>query len=104
MSECTTVDATPLNAPPSTPTDLTYIDSDLEITSIHAKAQDVKPGGLFIAIKGFTKDGHDYINQAFTNKAAAVIAQKTISDHKIGDHKPWAPHICGKPCYNGLTT
>ncbi|MCK5099647.1 MAG: UDP-N-acetylmuramoyl-L-alanyl-D-glutamate--2,6-diaminopimelate ligase, partial [Desulfobacteraceae bacterium] len=62
-------------------------ETDLEITSIHAKAQEVKPGGLFIAIKGFTKDGHDYINQAFENKAAAVIAQKTISDHKIGDHQ-----------------
>lgn len=49
---------------------------DLEITSIHANAQQVKPGGLFIAIKGFTKDGHDYIEKAFENKAAAVVAQK----------------------------
>ena len=25
-------------------------------------------------------------------------------DCKIGDHdKSWAPHICCKPCYNGLT-
>ncbi len=49
---------------------------DPEITSIHAKAQQVKPGGLFIAIKGFSKDGHDYIETAFDNKAVAVIAEK----------------------------
>ncbi|MCD4743416.1 MAG: UDP-N-acetylmuramoyl-L-alanyl-D-glutamate--2,6-diaminopimelate ligase [Desulfobacteraceae bacterium] len=51
-------------------------DIDPEITSIHAKAQDVKPGGLFFAIKGFTKDGHDYIEKAFEKKAAAVLVQK----------------------------
>ncbi len=49
---------------------------DPEITSIHSRAQDVKPGGLFIAIKGFAKDGHDYIDTAFKNGAAAVVAQK----------------------------
>jgi len=51
---------------------------DPEITSIHAKAQDVKPGGLFIAIKGFVKDGHDYIDKALENKAAAVISEKLL--------------------------
>ncbi len=51
-------------------------DIDPEITSIHAIAQEVKPGGLFIAIKGFTKDGHDYIDKAFENKAVAVVAQE----------------------------
>jgi UDP-N-acetylmuramyl-tripeptide synthetase len=49
---------------------------DPEITSIHSKAQEVRPGGLFIAIKGFTKDGHDYIDKAFDNKASIVVAQK----------------------------
>lgn len=49
---------------------------DPDITSIHSKAQEVKPGGLFIAIKGFKKDGHDYIDEAFKNKASAVVAQK----------------------------
>ncbi|MCK5311832.1 MAG: UDP-N-acetylmuramoyl-L-alanyl-D-glutamate--2,6-diaminopimelate ligase, partial [Desulfobacteraceae bacterium] len=56
-------------------------DIDPEITSIHAKAQEVKSGGLFIAIKGFIKDGHDYIDQAFENKAAAVIAQEAIGEN-----------------------
>ncbi len=47
--------------------------ADPEITSIHASAQEVKPGGLFIAIKGFKADGHDYIDQALDNGAVAIV-------------------------------
>lgn len=56
--------------------------TDPEITSIHASAQDVKPGGLFIAIKGFKADGHDYIDEAIANGAVAVVTGKPI--HRKG--------------------
>ncbi|RLC25938.1 MAG: UDP-N-acetylmuramoyl-L-alanyl-D-glutamate--2,6-diaminopimelate ligase [Deltaproteobacteria bacterium] len=46
-----------------------------EISSIASNSKNVKPGGLFIAVKGFKVDGHDYIDQAFKKGAAAVIAQ-----------------------------
>jgi UDP-N-acetylmuramyl-tripeptide synthetase len=52
---------------------------DPEITSLHARAQNVLPGGLFIAIQGFTADGHDYIDQALRNGAVAVISQKSVT-------------------------
>ncbi|MBF0258472.1 MAG: UDP-N-acetylmuramoyl-L-alanyl-D-glutamate--2,6-diaminopimelate ligase [Desulfamplus sp.] len=55
-----------------------YQDIDVDITSIHANAGEVKPGGLFIAIKGFKADGHDYIEQAIANGAAAVVIQHSI--------------------------
>ncbi|MBF0200470.1 MAG: UDP-N-acetylmuramyl-tripeptide synthetase, partial [Desulfamplus sp.] len=48
---------------------------DPDITSIHSRAQDVRPGGLFIAIKGFKVDGHDYIEEAVARGASAVIAE-----------------------------
>ena len=48
---------------------------DPDISSIASNSGDVKPGGLFIAVKGFTANGHDYIDQAFKNGATAVIAQ-----------------------------
>ena len=48
---------------------------DPDITSIASNSGKVKPGGLFIAVKGFIADGHDYIDQAFENGASAVIAQ-----------------------------
>jgi UDP-N-acetylmuramyl-tripeptide synthetase len=54
-------------------------DLDTEISSLHSRAQDVKPGGLFVAIQGFAADGHDYINQALAHGAAAVITQKPVA-------------------------
>lgn len=52
------------------------ITSDVEITSLHYRAQDVISGGLFIALKGAKADGHDYINQALKNGAAAIISHR----------------------------
>ena len=52
--------------------------ADPEITSIHASAQEVKPGGLFIAIKGFKADGHDYIDQALDNGAVAIVTNRHV--------------------------
>ena len=53
-----------------------FLRPDPDITSLHARAQNVKPGGLFVAIQGFAADGHDYIDQALENGAVAVVAQK----------------------------
>ena len=36
-------------------------DLDLEIEGIESNSKNVKPGFLFIAIKGFSVDGHKYI-------------------------------------------
>jgi UDP-N-acetylmuramyl-tripeptide synthetase len=49
---------------------------DMDITSIHCRAQEVQPGGMFVALKGQTADGHDFMHQAFENGVAAVVAQK----------------------------
>ena len=38
----------------------------------------IKPGQTFVAIKGYTVDGHDYIEDAIKNGAVAVIAQKEV--------------------------
>ena len=51
------------------------ITHDYEISSIASNSKDIRPGGLFIAVKGFIVDGHDYIDQAFENGAIAVVAQ-----------------------------
>ena len=51
------------------------ITHDPEISSIASNSRNIQPGGLFIAVKGFIVDGHDYIDQAFENGAIAVIAQ-----------------------------
>ncbi len=51
---------------------------DPEITSIHYRAQKVQPGGLFVAVAGMVADGHDYIDIAIDNGAAAVVCQKPV--------------------------
>ena len=57
---------------------------DPDIVSIHYRAQEVVPGGIFVAIRGEVADGHDYIDEALSRGAAAVLAQKrTREDHKI---------------------
>ena len=49
---------------------------DTDIGSIHYRAQEVLPGGMFVAIEGQTADGHDFVHQALERGAAAIIAQK----------------------------
>ena len=38
----------------------------------------IKPGQTFVAIKGYTVDGHDYIEDAIKNGATAIIAEKEV--------------------------
>ncbi len=56
---------------------------DPEILSLHYRAQDVKPGGLFVAITGLKADGHDYIDLAIRKGALVVVVQKPIAKDAI---------------------
>ncbi len=47
--------------------------SGLKITSIHYRSNEVQPGGMFFAIKGQQTDGHQYIRDAVSKGAAAVV-------------------------------
>ena len=51
-------------------------DLDLEIEGIESNSKNVKPGFLFIAIKGFSVDGHKYINNAIENGARCVMVEE----------------------------
>ncbi len=54
-----------------------------EIVSIHYRAQDVKQGGMFVAIQGHVTDGHDYVDVALANGASAIITQKSVERDSI---------------------
>ena len=56
---------------------------DPDISSIHYRAQDVQPGGLFVAIQGQTADGHAFIDEALKNGATAVVAQKEVHQDTV---------------------
>ncbi len=48
-------------------------DNELEIKGITCDSRAVQEGMLFIAVKGFTVDGHKFINEALLAGAAAVV-------------------------------
>ncbi|WP_462409943.1 UDP-N-acetylmuramoyl-L-alanyl-D-glutamate--2,6-diaminopimelate ligase [Neobacillus sp. Marseille-QA0830] len=56
-----------------------YSGSDIEITSIENDNRKVTPGSLFICIKGYTVDGHDFAESAVQNGAAAILAERPLA-------------------------
>lgn len=50
-----------------------------EITSIENDNRKVKNGSLFICIKGYTVDGHDFAQSAVQNGAAAIISERPLN-------------------------
>jgi UDP-N-acetylmuramoyl-L-alanyl-D-glutamate--2,6-diaminopimelate ligase len=52
---------------------------NLEITSIENDNRKVQKGSLFICIKGYTVDGHDFAVSAVQNGAAVVLAERPLT-------------------------
>ena len=48
------------------------------IHSVVTDSRKVEPGSLFIALKGERTDGHEYLEQALSQGAAAVMGRRTI--------------------------
>ena len=46
---------------------------DLDIKSLESDSRKIGKNGMFVAIKGFDTDGHEYINNAIENGAVAVM-------------------------------
>ncbi|WP_170006938.1 UDP-N-acetylmuramoyl-L-alanyl-D-glutamate--2,6-diaminopimelate ligase [Bacillus fonticola] len=51
----------------------------LDITGVEQNSRLVKKGHVFICIKGYTVDGHDFVEQAVKNGAALVVAERTVN-------------------------
>lgn len=50
----------------------------IPISGIEFDSRNVRPGTLFVAVKGVKTDGHDYIPQAIRSGAAAVICERSF--------------------------
>ena len=67
--------------------------ADCMVTDVCYDSRKVKPGSLFIAIKGFKSDGHAYLKKAVEQGAAALLVQdapdfalpEQVSCYRCGD-------------------
>ncbi|MDR1060986.1 MAG: Mur ligase domain-containing protein, partial [Clostridiales bacterium] len=55
-------------------------DLSLDVTAICNDHRKVPKGGLFVCIEGFRADGHDYIEGAVGNGAAAILTQRPLGE------------------------
>lgn len=58
-------------------------EQDIEITGVQYDSRKVEAGHLFICLKGYTVDGHDFINQAIDKGAVALLVEKEV---EVPDH------------------
>lgn len=52
----------------------------LNITGIAYNSREVKPGNVFVCIRGFKTDGHKYAKDAVERGAAAIVAEEDLSE------------------------
>lgn len=50
----------------------------LEVTGLAHDSRRVVPGDLFIAVRGFTSDGHDHLGEAAASGAAAALVEERM--------------------------
>ena len=58
-------------------------DLDKEIEGIESNSKNIKEGYMFVAIKGFTVDGHEYIEEAIENGATVVVIEEGFNFKSI---------------------
>jgi UDP-N-acetylmuramoyl-L-alanyl-D-glutamate--2,6-diaminopimelate ligase len=56
-------------------------DLDTHITGITYDSRKVKPGVIFVALRGVKSDGHDFIGKALELEAAAIVAETAPPDN-----------------------
>ena len=50
-------------------------DLDKEIKGIESNSKNIKKGFMFVAIKGFSVDGHEFIKEAIENGASVIVVE-----------------------------
>ena len=65
---------------------------EVHFNGVSTDTRSLKPGNLFVAIRGENFDGHDFIGQAMSAGAAAVVSQRQVD----------APHLLVDDCLRAL--
>ena len=70
-------------------------DVDVSVTGVTQDSRSVSSGSLFVAIPGFSVDGHRYLQSAIANGAAALVVQTDRHElwQSVADANPVTPVI-----------
>ncbi|RMH84621.1 MAG: UDP-N-acetylmuramoyl-L-alanyl-D-glutamate--2,6-diaminopimelate ligase [Calditrichaeota bacterium] len=73
-------------------------DPSTMVREMHYDSRKVQAGDLFVAIRGFEHDGHDYIRQAYERGCRAFVVEKIppLSDAvivQVKDTRRWMPFL-----------
>ena len=63
--------------------DITSLKTDPEISGVSYDSRSTKEGDLFVCIKGFATDGHQYAAKAAENGASAILAEDPLKIESI---------------------
>ena len=56
---------------------------DFQASGVEMDSRDVKPGDLFVALKGEAMDGHRFLPMAFEKGAVAAITDLPVDDPHV---------------------
>ena len=74
----------------------------LEVTGLATDSRDVKKGYLFVALKGYSQDGHRYLAQAVENGAQALVVEKAgeafagVTMVRVSDTRAILPELAAR--------
>ncbi len=57
--------------------------SAIKVSGISDDSRRVKPGNLFVAVRGLRVDGHDFLAEAVKRKASAVVVEQPVGELSI---------------------
>ena len=67
-------------------------DADVDIMGVDIDSRRVKPGHLFVAVRGTQVDGHSFIPKAIEQGAVAVLCEDMPEERRVGE-------TCLKECW-----
>ena len=75
------------------------VDSDVLVKNISINSREVKEGDLFVCTKGVTADRHDFIDEAISRGAVAVVVSRDVGEKKVpvihvDDTNHEFPYLC----------
>ena len=63
---------------------MSFIWPALPISGLEYDSRNIKPGNLYFALPGLHTDGHNYIPDAISRGAVAIVHEKEVPDYKDG--------------------